>query len=218
MINPNQKYIDGTWYEEEYGQYCYREMYINKPEPEWAVESDQYNVDMVTMIYGLDKNINILDCGSGVGQIIRAWLNRGFRNIKGIEISKIATEHANINHIKHGSVADMSMFKDNEFDLVESVALLEHIDRSIEDQVIKEMLRVGRRQAHIIGMDAGSDPSHLNIKTIEEWGLLFAKHAKDVMIFRLNGLLLDLPVLLVFRMEDAPFPLRHAVQRSMGGK
>ena len=58
-----------------------------------------------------------------------------------------------------------------------SVAVLEHIDESIQDDVIKECLRVGRMQAHVPGLARGGDPSHINIKTVDEWAKAFKKHA-----------------------------------------
>ena len=217
-MNPNAKFINGDWYEEEYSEKWYRKTYIDEPEPQWAKDCNQYGVDFMAMVYGLPREAKILDCGSGVGRIMQAWKRRGFYNVHGIEISGFAVRAANEPNMIQGTVADMSRYRDKQFDLVSSFALLEHIDESIEDQVIKEMLRVGKRQAHFMALDKGTDPSHINMKTAMEWGKVFARHVTgEINIIVLRGPLMEEPLLLVFHGDEGTHPLNNTVVQMRDG-
>ena len=172
----NSRYITGEWYEMEYSHGWYRKMYIEGVMPTHAIEAYRYNVDMTIALTGLNRDAKILDLGAGVGNLMRAWKSRGFFNVSGIEISPTAVKESGNPNIKCGSIADMSMFKDKQFDVVTSTALLEHIDVSQEAQAVQEAVRVGHRQAHFIGLERGLDPGHINIKTIDEWAALFTRY------------------------------------------
>lgn len=172
----NTRYISGEWYESEYAAGWYRQAYIDAPMAQTAIESYRYNVDMAVAHTGINRDAKILDLGSGVGHLIKAWKSRGFYNVWGIEISPTAVKESHNPNIKLGSIADMSMFKDKEFDVVTSTAVLEHIDVSQEHDAIREAIRIGKRQVHFIGLDEGQDPGHINIKTIDEWADLFGMY------------------------------------------
>lgn len=180
MTQDNSRYISGEWYEHEYSHGWYRNQYITNPLDQWARESNRFIVDCMIAFTGINREAKILDLGSGVGHLISAWKERGFYRVYGIEISETAVRESHNPNIFCGSVADMPFFKDQEFELVTSVALLEHIDVSQEDQTMKEILRVGQRQAHSIGLEAGSDPGHINIKTMPDWMELMSRHASGM--------------------------------------
>ena len=211
-MSDNQKYIDGSWYDEEYRYKWYRHQYIDTPEPTWAKESKDYYIGLMIAYTGLTPDMSVLDLGSGVGQAIQAWERRGFTKLNGIEISQTAVDASNDDRIKVGSVKDLP-FMDKEFDVVTSFALFEHIDESIIHRVLCEAVRVGRRQIHNIGLDKGSDPSHINIKTPEEWMQYFGKAMdKDrALIASLPDPFFELsPILVGLYEEDIPHPLLDA--------
>jgi ubiquinone/menaquinone biosynthesis C-methylase UbiE len=204
-----QQFISGEWYDREYDSGWYRMQYENQPE--WAEETNLYYVDLITAMLGLKNKANILDMGSGAGHFIRTWESRG-HNVQGMELSKKAIELSGLNCITQGSVHKMP-FKEQVFDLVFSASLLEHIDESMINDVIKEAYRVGEMQAHLIGLEKGTDPSHINIKTIEEWQALFMKHnnGKNAVIKIEDVLLRTFPILLVVPQFLLTRPMREAV-------
>ena len=77
----NQHFIDGSWYEDEYRSKWYRMQYIDSPYPEWAREADIYGVRFMAMCTGISMTAKILDCGSSVGRIMRAWRENGFKDV-----------------------------------------------------------------------------------------------------------------------------------------
>ena len=205
-MNPNQQFIDGSWYDEEYQSRWYKMQYIDSEYPAWAREADTYGVRFMAMCSGIPLIAKILDCGSGVGRIMQTWRENGFSNIQGIEISKIACSKSNDLYLFHGSVQNMSMFPDNEFDLLSSFALLEHIDESILSDVLDEMSRVSKKQAHFIAHKAGTDPSHINIKTPQEWIELLTKHTGKQALCIPNPLIEQSPLFLV--MDELTEPIK----------
>ncbi len=81
-MNPNQQFIDGSWYDIEYGSKWYKSQYIDSDYPEWARQADTYGVRFMAMCSGIPLTAKILDCGSGVGRIMQAWIENGFSNIQ----------------------------------------------------------------------------------------------------------------------------------------
>ena len=207
----NQQYIDGSWYENEYKRKWYRHQYIDTDEPIWAKESNEYYIGLKIAYTGIKPAQKILDLGSSVGRYMRAWKRMGFRRIKGLEISAEAIENAESGcEIYQGSAADMHMFDDKEFDLVQSAALFEHIDESILDDVLKECFRVGKMQAHTIGLEYGSDPSHINIKSMDEWVDRFngkIDNDKSLVGYMPDTIFQKAPILLAIHEDDLTYPM-----------
>lgn len=217
-MNLNQQFIDGSWYEEEYRDKWYRHLYIEKPEEKWAKESNEYYIGLKILYTGLKPDQSILDLGSSTGRYMKAWKRLGYKNIKGIEISKTAFENAeNDCEVCHGTAENMRMFNDKEFNLVESAAFFEHIDESIINKTIRECFRVGKMQAHTIGLDKGTDPSHINIKTLDEWMIYFEKNAdsdKYLISCLPDPLFNNCPVLTVIHEDDLKYPLLIAMKNN----
>ncbi len=168
----NECFIDGSWYEEEYSRKWYKRNYIDTPEPQWSKHMKEYYIGLGIAYTGIKPDYRILDLGAGVGQVMNSWERMGFINVCGIEISHSAAKVRPRNMV-NGTVRVLP-FKDQSFDVVSSFALLEHIDESILDEVIDEFFRVGKIQFHTIAKDKGTDPSHINIKTMPEWMERFA--------------------------------------------
>ena len=207
-MNPNQQFIDGSWYDIEYGSKWYKSQYIDSDYPEWAREADTYGVRFMAMCSGIPLTAKVLDCGSGVGRIMQTWRKSGFLNIWGIEISKVACEATpSFTPVFNGSVQNMQIYRDNEFDLLSSFALLEHIDESILSDVLNEMSRVSKKQAHFIAHEVGTDPSHINIKQPQEWLDLLTKHAGKQAFCIPNPLIKESPLFLV--MDELTEPIKH---------
>ncbi|MFA5136062.1 MAG: UMP kinase [Patescibacteria group bacterium] len=90
-----------------------------------------------------------LDVGCGTGRLIRIlrWLKI---DAHGSEISKTALELITDSikpYVKEGDILNLP-YKDNEFDLVTSFDVLEHVERSKIRQAVKETIRVSNK--HIL--------------------------------------------------------------------
>lgn len=87
-----------------------------------------------------------LDVGCSMGRMIRYLRLLGVEAY-GVEISKAALESAMPSvkkYIKEGSISNLP-FKDNEFDLVTSFDVMEHLERSKIEVSANECIRVSRR-------------------------------------------------------------------------
>lgn len=207
----NDDFISGAWYEREYQKGWYGDNYINKDHPKWAVEFDRYYIDLIAVHTGLPNDIKILDIGCGVGNFINGWNNRGYPNTYGIDISETACKMSGNPNIQQASITDLP-FEDKEFDLVFSSSFWEHIDESILAKALSEAHRVGKMQAHLIGLEYGEDPSHVNIKTMDEWIDLFWKLSpdNDHAVFEAADILLDVcPLLIMAHVNDLTEPIKR---------
>jgi len=97
-----------------------------------------------------DKNIKILEIGSNVGRNLNLLLKEGFNNLTGVEINPIAIEYMEkyfpeLNEridIYQSSIENcIKLFSDNQFDLVFTMAVLEHIHPDSE-WIFKEIVRI----------------------------------------------------------------------------
>lgn len=100
----------------------------------------------IDFISDLPKPITILD----VGGTEFFWDMVGFTGDKNFKITllnlyKVETKYANIKSVK-GDGRYMEQFKDNEFDIVFSNSVIEHVGKFKEQKkMAKEMQRVGKR-------------------------------------------------------------------------
>ena len=88
------------------------------------------------------ENTKILDVGCGDGSFLRGLQTKGFKDLTGVDFTTIDLEicSGDINYIS--SFADKMPFKDNEFDLLTSAEMLEHIHEDNIHDVLKEFQRV----------------------------------------------------------------------------
>ncbi len=89
---------------------------------------------------------NCLDIGCGTGNLIK-WLRFFGIDAHGIEISKHAVEHVEKNSRSFVREADLSdlPYKDNEFDLVLSFDVFEHVERGKIKKAANEAVRVSKQ-------------------------------------------------------------------------
>ena len=205
----NEKFISGEWYEEQYKTEgsLYHTHYVKNKQPLWAKQMNQHCVDLTIAYTGISPNAKILDLGSGIGYYMNAWQYRGY-DVRGIEISKLAVELSKQPKMVCGSVEDMSCFEDKQFDLVYSAALFEHIDSSIFEKVFEECCRIGDIQIHLISQDKGTDPSHINIKSAEEWAWDFYSLTTEHKVFLIPNLLEKGHPLIIIYPEEKELPFQ----------
>src|SRR5574343_326916 len=99
-----------------------------------------------------DINAKILELGSNVGRNLDYLFEKGYTNLTGVEINKTATMIMSIAYpecyqsikVVSGSIEDnIKSFKDNEFDLVFVMVVLEHIPQESE-WIFNEMVRISK--------------------------------------------------------------------------
>lgn len=126
----------------------------------------------------------VLDVGCGKGNLV-LWLRKLGIEAYGIDISSYALENAHRpikRYLRRGEISNLP-FENNQFDLVATFDLLEHICEGDLPQAIKECQRVaGRWVLHkIYGTTRFEqrfpvkDPTHVTIRPNHWWRKLFTK-------------------------------------------
>lgn len=130
---------------------------------------------------------SVLDVGCARGFIVNHLRKMGI-DAQGVDISEWATGSVPPDglgqHLKTADVTKGLPFKDGEFDLVTSMDFLEHIEEKDVPGLVKEMLRVGRRQFHVVTTPEYTmygDETHVCMKPLEWWIEQF-KGSPDVVI------------------------------------
>ena len=113
----------------------------------WLVEFAQKHLD------GDARNNTLLEIGCNIGRNLEFFHRAGFRNLSAIEINEDAVKLLRGHFPEMGSTAQIHVgpveeviktFGDNQFDVVYTVAVLEHIHTQSE-WVFGEMARIARR-------------------------------------------------------------------------
>lgn len=186
----------------------------------------------------------VLDLGSGLGFYVDAWEKLGYE-ARGVEISAAAVELAWKRRfedgdrdlcdatIQQGSLVDLSQLEKHVrqrdtlqreqrnaskgflFALAFSASVLEHVDRSITAQALRETMRLARYGAHYIPLDAGDDPSHIHIQSEREWLLEMHAALGDGFVVAAvpNYACPGIPLYLIARAGDVPWAMGELARR-----
>ncbi len=145
-----------------------------------------YPVHAVTANHILARNPkSVLEVGAGRGYILKRIKNAGIQ-ATGLEISK----HCIMTRV-HDEVFQCDLcltpwtlsgpvMENNRWDLLYSMATMEHIPEQFLPAVIAEMSRVANRGLHGIDFgqhDDGNDKSHVSLHNREWWIDMFNRHA-----------------------------------------
>ncbi|MEM3097461.1 MAG: methyltransferase domain-containing protein [Nitrososphaerales archaeon] len=118
------------------------------------------------------KPESVLELGCARGYILKRIEDEGIR-VRGLEISDHCYQTRVVNDVVTWDITQTPWpIKDKEFDLIFSMATLEHIPEDKIDAIAKEMDRVSKRGLH--GVDLGIhddhfDKTHCTFKPIEWW-------------------------------------------------
>ncbi len=125
--------------------------------------------------------ISVLDVGCARGFLVGHLRKMGI-DAHGVDISEWATgsvpPQSLGKFLKTVDVTKGLPYKNGEFDLVMSQDFLEHIDEKEVPKLINEMLRVGKRQFHIITTPEYTmygDETHVCMRSLEWWQQKFPK-------------------------------------------
>lgn len=122
---------------------------------------------------------SVLDVGCARGFLVGHLRKMGV-DAKGVDISEWAVGSVPPDglgaHLKCADVTKGLPYADGEFDLVTSMDFLEHIEEKDVTFLIAEMLRVGRRQFHVIttlDYTMWGDETHVCMRTLDWWKEMF---------------------------------------------
>ncbi len=124
---------------------------------------------------------NLLEVGCGAGRFVY-WTRRLGIDTWGIDISPYALSQANPEVKKYLKLVDATEkipFKNDSFDLIVSIGLLEHILESELVLVLKECQRVSKKFVlhkiftKTLFQPPVDDPTHITVKTASWWHHLF---------------------------------------------
>ncbi len=105
-------------------------------------------------LFGLKKDIKILEVGCNVGSQLHCLQEMGFTNLVGVDINRQALEVSKKNllgiDVMLASAFDLP-FKDNYFDLVFTSGVLIHISPKDIQKALKEIVRVSKK--YILGFE-----------------------------------------------------------------
>ncbi len=143
-------------------------------------------------IGNLDRNMNVLEVGSNIGNELQLLQNMGFRNLYGIELQSYAVELSKSRtkgiNIIQGSAFDIP-FRDSFFDLIFTSGVLIHIAPKNIIEVLDEMHRCTKR--FIWGMEYYSEEytevvyhGHDNLLWKTDFPQLFLDRFKDLRLVK----------------------------------
>jgi len=168
--------VDKGWYEQQYSNphsdysKCYRSI------PDWAHGKNVYHAASSVYLCGLDpRGLKVLDLGSGLGHFVNAFEQIG-AIVQGVEISETAAR--NKPNIDCGDVTDLRKYE-GQYDIVFSSQLFEHLTDEEVKKTFIGSIKAAPAQAHFIADAVGNDPTHINIKTPQEWAEFLAPIAAD---------------------------------------
>ncbi len=119
---------------------------------------------LLEIISDLPKDARILEVGCNVGRNIAYLYDNGYTKVEGVEINPHAVEllretfpQLSENEIHIGAAGEtLQKFADDEFDLVYTMAVLEHIHPD-ESSVFDDMARIGK---HVLAIEPEGRLSH----------------------------------------------------------
>jgi len=100
--------------------------------------------------YSIDSKSKFLDVGCGTGTVLQALIKSGYKNVYGVDVSKLFVEDAKAKGLRNVKYYDGKKFPYNKnyFDLVGSFNVLEHTDNP--EDFIKQQVSILKPGGYII--------------------------------------------------------------------
>ena len=96
----------------------------------------------IVQLFPKNKNIKILDIGCGIGSLIQAAKENGYKNIKGIDISHEQIEIANklgVAEVIEGNLNEVFLNRSEKFDLICGMDIIEHFSK---DELVELIFKI----------------------------------------------------------------------------
>lgn len=174
--------IRGMNPQELYNEQYYDPLATEPAKSNYTAYVDTHIFDQIAQrIVELFKPKSVLDYGCAKGFVVKHLRERGI-DARGVDLSEYAISKADPSVKPFVSTdLDLTRFKDDEFDLVVSFDVLEHISEADLPDLIAEFARIARRQYHAITCGPQSpndrDVTHRTLKPFGWWRDLFDKWA-----------------------------------------
>jgi SAM-dependent methyltransferase len=130
------------------------------------------------------RSSTIVDAGAGSCTVVRALTQQGY-NASGVEIFAYPVEHfcTDLRSVVRVSpLHTLPFFRDDEFDVVFSTEVLEHVPEDKIDDTIRELARVGRRFFITVGLSPDSEDHegaslkfHATVRSSQWWSDKFSQ-------------------------------------------
>ena len=107
-------------------------------------------LDKIVDLLPQDKKIKILDAGCGEGQLLLKIFERGYKNIYGVDITKIAIKQAEKRVKANFSLQNLENlnYENEKFDVVICTEVIEHIENY--EKVLQELKRILKKNGLLI--------------------------------------------------------------------
>ena len=135
--------------------------------------------------YNNIKIKKVLDVGCAWGKTLKYWKKRGVK-VVGIDVSDVSVKFCTKKEFKcfKSSATDLSIFKDNEFDLYMASDVYEHLRAEDMPYAIEEAKRVTKKYLLIRpqpvldkrGREDRSKALHLSVWSLEKWEEFFTSY------------------------------------------
>jgi 2-polyprenyl-3-methyl-5-hydroxy-6-metoxy-1,4-benzoquinol methylase len=130
------------------------------------------------------RGLRVLDVGTGVGRWAEWYLQRGARQVVGIDVEGKRLLTARERHNEVGVVfermsVDCLAFSGSSFDLVNSITVLQHVNRPMKEHALAEMSRVLRPGGHAVLFeltDLKDDAPHVFPEERAAWLQMARRH------------------------------------------
>ena len=139
---------------------------------------------------------NVLDVGCAYGKTLKYWRNKNIKST-GVDVSDIAVKYCIKNRFKcfKLSATDLSVFKDNQFDLYMASDVYEHLRTDDLNNAIEEAKRITKKYLLIrphpvldtLGRQDITKALHLTVWSLEKWQKFFEDKGLDIIKIGENG-------------------------------
>lgn len=113
-----------------------------------------YGRHIVRKLFPADKSSRILDMGCGIGGFIKVFIDEGYHQVQGIDLSKedVDYAHANgIHQVKQGELWEiLKTAPDGSYDVILYLDVLEHFGHAEILSILRETYRILAPQGRII--------------------------------------------------------------------
>ena len=141
-----------------------------RPSPHWEAFFD----GVADFIVDVLRPRTVLDAGCGIGFLVEALRKRGV-DARGFDISEYAISQVPASLRPFCTVASVTDQIDGHFDLITCIEVLEHVPPQLTGAALDNLVAHGDRLLFSSTPEAGTEPTHINVRAPSEWVAAFAE-------------------------------------------